>query len=314
MKRHLKIATRGSTLARTQTLWVAQLIERRTGCDPIASEIITTAGDLASQGSLAAIGGKGLFVKELEEALLSGRCDMAVHSAKDVPAELPKGLTLAATPPREHAADVLISRNGVTLDDLPAGATVGTSSLRRQSQLLAARPDLRIKPVRGNIDTRLRRLAEGGFDAIVLAAAGLVRTGLLPGDVCYLPVDKFVPAAGQGTLVIEMRAQDGVVAELLAKIQDGDAWSALQLERAVVGRLGAACTSPLGVHVARVQTGAGPSGTWRMHVYAGAPDGEKTVRYVHHWSDGTAMDDILTCVNSDLVAMGIEQFIGIVPS
>ncbi len=215
---------------------------------------------------------------------------------------------LAATPPREQAADVLIARNGVRLRQLPPGATVGTSSLRRQSQLLSARPDLRITPLRGNIDTRLRRLAEGGFDAIVLAAAGLIRTGLLPPDAESLPVDEFVPAAGQGTLAIQMREGDAAVADLLAKIHDAPSWTALQLERALVQRLAATCASPLGVYVARRRQ-AEDGNAWRIWVYAGFPDGRQVVRYAHGWPDGTPHVDILAQVGVDLKALGISRFL-----
>jgi hydroxymethylbilane synthase len=198
--RQIKVGTRKSVLATTQTNWVCSQLESAYPGLKIATEEIVTKGDRILNVTLSKVGGKGLFVKEIEQALLDGTVDFAVHSMKDMPAEMPRGLIIAAVPEREDPRDVLISRDGRTFSELPKGAKVGTSSLRRAAQLKAARPDLEIQPLRGNIDTRLRKLEEDGFDAIVLAAAGLARMGWLNRATERLSVDICIPAVDRELL------------------------------------------------------------------------------------------------------------------
>ena len=220
-------------------------------------ERIRTTGDKILDVPLAQVGGKALFVKEIEEALLAGRVDLAVHSMKDVPTDLPPGLTIAAIPRREDAADVLISRTGARLPELPRGARVGTSSLRRQAQLLHIRPDLVIVGVRGNLDTRIRKLSSEGLDAIVLAAAGVARLGLSRLVTEVLPPEVLLPAIGQGALGIEVREPGGEsregkgtsreprVAELVGVLDDRETHVAVRAERAMLKRLGGGCQVPV---------------------------------------------------------------------
>jgi hydroxymethylbilane synthase len=214
---------------------------------------------------------KSRFVKEIEDALLRGDVDLAVHSAKDVPAELPEGLQIVAAPPAEDARDVLVGASG-SLDDLPEGARVGTSSLRRRSQLLAIRPDLEVADMRGNVDTRLRKLADGDYDAIVLALAGLRRLGRDAEAGAVLEVDDFVPAAGQGILALEARADDSKIAEVARQLSDETAAARLRAERAVVNALGASCYTPVGVHARKIDAGL------RADAYVGSPDGSEWIR------------------------------------
>jgi hydroxymethylbilane synthase len=207
-RQRLRIGTRGSALALWQANWVkAQLEEAHSNLD-IELIVIKTRGDIILDVPLAKVGGKGLFVKELEEAILDGRADLAVHSMKDVPAEFPPGLELGPVLERADPRDVLLSINYKSLADLPQGATVGSSSLRRQSQLLALRPDLKINSLRGNVNTRIDKLVSGNFDAIVLAAAGVERLKMTEHVVEYLDPDQIIPANGQGAVGIELRVND----------------------------------------------------------------------------------------------------------
>jgi len=241
----LRLGTRGSALALRQSSMVAAAIERHG--TPVELVTIRTSGDVAT-GSLAALGGKGLFTKEIEEALLRHRIDLAVHSLKDMPATLPAGLVLAATPPRADARDVLISAAGVGLDALPAGTRVGTSSLRRRAQLAALRPDLGVVEMRGNVDTRLRKLASGEVDAILLAAAGLERLGLQPAGLVALSPKEFVPAIGQGILALETRADDAAVRAIVAALDDPATRAAATAERAFLAAVGGDCHTPLAAY------------------------------------------------------------------
>lgn len=246
--RALTIATRGSQLA----LWQANHVrERLVGLDSsikIQLKIIKTRGDKILDVPLAKVGGKGLFVKEIEEALLNQCADLAVHSIKDVPMELPETLVLGCVPKREVFTDCLLSEKFTDLHSLPQGAKIGTSSLRRQSQLLALRRDLKIEPLRGNIDTRLRKLREGKFDAILLASAGLVRLGLTATHMTDLDPDEFVPAVGQGALGIECRAKDEGVLELLHKLEDRETRVCVEAERGFLAGLNGGCQVPIGAH------------------------------------------------------------------
>jgi len=209
---------------------------------------IQTSGDKIVDVPLAKIGGKGLFVKEIEEALLAGEIDFAVHSMKDVPAQLPEGLEILCVPPREDPRDALISRAGCSFKDLPQGARVGTASLRRQAQLLNARPDLRIEMLRGNLDTRLRRLKEGRFDAIVLAAAGLRRLAWAQEITEYLDPVVSLPAIGQGALGVEGRSNDHFVRSVLDRLNDQATQTTVTAERAFLHRLEGGCQVPIAAH------------------------------------------------------------------
>jgi hydroxymethylbilane synthase len=262
----LVIASRGSQLALWQARWVsAQLAERGREC---RIDIVKTTGDKITDVPLAKVGTKGLFTKEIEEALLDGRADIAVHSLKDLPTELPAGLVLAAVPGREDPRDAVV---GKRLADLASGARVGTSSLRRAAQLRKLRPDLEIESVRGNIDTRLRKLDEGQFDAILLAAAGLKRLGWGDRIAEILPAETMCPAVGQGALAIETRAA-GAGFDAVRSLDDASTHAAVLAERGLLGALGGGCEVPIGAY-ATVE-----GGTLRLHGLVASPDGKEVVR------------------------------------
>jgi len=242
------IGTRASKLALAQTSLVhTALVQVHPGLQ-VTIEHITTKGDLVQDRPLSAIGDKGLFVAEIEQALRAGRIDLAVHSAKDLPSALPDDMLLAAFPPRADPRDALIARDGRSLADLPNGAKVGTTSLRRACQLRALRPDLRIESLRGNVDTRLRKLDEGQYDAIVLAAAGLHRLDLAVRITEYLDPLVMLPAGAQGALGLEVRAADQVTAALVAPLDDLATRTAVLAERALLARIGGGCQTPIGAY------------------------------------------------------------------
>jgi hydroxymethylbilane synthase len=266
------IATRESPLALWQARHVAERI--RALHPALAIELLgmTTEGDRRLGSSLAQIGGKGLFVKELEEALQDGRADIAVHSMKDVPMHLPGGFTLAAITSREDPRDAFVSNRFRRLADLPAGARVGTSSPRRQSQLRARHPQLEVAPLRGNVHTRLRRLDEGRFDAVILAAAGLSRLGLRSRITSLLEPEESLPAVGQGALGIECRAERADLLSLLTALDDAPTRWCVQAERALSGALAGSCNVPLGAYA-----------DWegervRLRGLVATPDGSRLVR------------------------------------
>jgi hydroxymethylbilane synthase len=245
----LRIATRKSPLALWQAEHVAALLRRAHGGLEVELVPLVTQGDRIQDRSLAAIGGKGLFIKELELALESGRADAAVHSMKDVPGELPEGLIIAAVLEREDARDALLTTTAAArIGDLPRGARVGTSSLRRQAQLLAARPDLRIQTLRGNVDTRLRRLDGGDLDAIVLACAGLIRLGLEARITARLDPKICLPAVAQGVIGIECRGADLRTRALVSVLNHEATRRTTDAERAFAHRLGGSCQSPIAAH------------------------------------------------------------------
>lgn len=241
----LRIGTRGSALALWQSRSVARALAVLTGAEPELI-VIKTSGDKFQQVSFSQIGGKGVFIKELEDALLEERIDLAVHSMKDVPTELPGGLTIAAIGKREDMRDALLSLHGETLASLPNGARVGTSSLRRQSQLLAKRPDLRMLELRGNVDTRIEKLKRGDYDAIVLAKAGLDRLGLSANISEVLPYEISLPAAGQGAIGIEARSADADTLRFLAELENTETRAAVTAERSALAGLGGGCQVPIG--------------------------------------------------------------------
>lgn len=238
--------TRPSTLARWQTQHVIQLLESSWDDLKCHELVITTQGDRTLDTPLPEIGGKGLFTAELEQALLSGLAHAAVHSLKDLPTEQPPGLMLAAIPPRADCRDVWICPGGFTLDELPPGSLVGTSSLRRQAQLLAQRPDLKTRSIRGNVDTRLRKVLAGQYDAIILAAAGVIRLGLQEHITQYLPIERMLPAPGQGALAVQCRGTDQDIRQRLAAIHNQLACNAVTAERAFLSALGGGCSLPVG--------------------------------------------------------------------
>lgn len=261
----IRIATRNSALAKAQAGQVAASL----------------GGELVEVSSDGEVGDKARFVRGVERALLAGEAEIGVHSAKDLPGEMPVGLAIAAVPVREDPRDVWIGA-GESLDDVAEGARVGTASLRRRAQLLAARPDLEIGELHGNVDTRLRKLGEGEFDAIVLAAAGLRRLGR-EGEVSFaLPASAMTPAAGQGALVLQAREGDAAALEAAAEIGDETALRELTAERAAVGLLDATCATPIGVHArvgASVENGAaGGEGTLAIEAFVGLPDGSEWIR------------------------------------
>lgn len=241
----LVLGTRGSKLAVQQSEWFQSRLHDVAPDVRVTLRTIQTSGDKILDVPLAKIGGKGLFVKEIEEALLAGDIDLAVHSMKDVPARLPDGLAILCVPTREDPRDALISRTGALFKDLPHGARIGTSSLRRQAQLLNARPDVRIDMLRGNLDTRLRKLKEGQFDAIVLAAAGLRRLAWSQEITEYLDPGVSLPAIGQGALGIEGRSDDHFVRSILARLNDVTTQITVTAERALLQRLEGGCQVPI---------------------------------------------------------------------
>ncbi|WP_310388643.1 hydroxymethylbilane synthase [Roseateles sp.] len=251
MSQKIIIATRESRLALWQAEHVKALLEQRLS---LSVDLLgmTTRGDQILDRSLSKVGGKGLFVKELETALEEDRAHLAVHSLKDVPMELPADFELVAILEREDPRDAFVSNRYASLAELPQGAVVGTSSLRRVVQLKALRPDLRIEPLRGNLDTRLRKLDEGGFDAIVLASAGLKRLGLAARIRCCFSVEEMIPCAGQGALGLEIRADAAVLKAQLSGLIDQPTWLATQAERAVSRSLGGSCSMPLAAHASWV--------------------------------------------------------------
>jgi hydroxymethylbilane synthase len=246
----LRLGTRGSPLALAQARMVRQALTTAHGFDPeqIAIEVIRTSGDRIQDRPLADVGGKGLFTKEIEEALAAGAIDLAVHSSKDMPTVLPPGLVLSAFMEREDPRDVFISRKAKSIAELPRGATVGTASPRRQAMVKRQRPDLTIVPLRGNVETRLRKLDEGVADATLLARGGLTRLGLADPATAVLDVNEFLPAVGQGAIGIETRADDARTRELLAAINHADTFSALVAERAFLAVLDGSCRTPIGGH------------------------------------------------------------------
>jgi hydroxymethylbilane synthase len=270
----IRIGTRGSALALAQAGSVAAAL-REVGAE-VEIVQIRTEGDRRASARLADIGGKGLFVREIEQALSAGTVDVAVHSLKDLPAETPAGLELAAFPPREDPRDVLVTRNAGGLGDLPAGAVIGTSSLRRRALILAARSDLTIVPLRGNVDTRLAKLAAGECDGVVLAAAGLRRLSLTPAHESPLDVETFVPAVGQGILALEIREGDAAVRDLVAGLNDPATRACAIAERAYLRRLGASCNTPMAAHATLVGVAERPR--LLMTAVVASEDGRQMLR------------------------------------
>jgi len=270
-QRVIRLGSRGSQLALWQAEHIRSGIERRTG-RPVEITKIKTTGDMILDVPLARVGGKGLFVKEIEEALLGGRIDLAVHSMKDVPTDLPDRLVIAAITRREDPRDAFLSRRYPRLEELPAGARVGTSSLRRQTQLLGLRPDLRIESLRGNLDTRIRKMEEGLFDAVILAAAGIRRLGWEAKITQYLPPEVSLPAIGQGALGIEIRRDDPETLETVSFLNDRETACAVRAERGFLKRLEGGCQVPI------ASFGRTEGETIFLEGLVGRPDGSQILR------------------------------------
>jgi hydroxymethylbilane synthase len=269
----LLFATRPSALARWQTQWVIKALQHAWPGLDCQEVVISTQGDRILDRPLPEIGGKGLFTQELENEILSGRVQAAVHSLKDLPVESLPELPVAAIPTRAEARDVLVSAQGHTLKTLPAGARVGTSSLRRSAQLLAARPDLRIEPLRGNVDTRLRKALERQYDAVVLAGAGLLRLGLEAHAGQWLPLEMMLPAPGQGALAVQCRRDDEETVRLLAALENSAARRAVTAERAFLAGLGGGCSLPVAAYAQ-----AGLDGAVKITGAVISPDGRRQIR------------------------------------
>jgi hydroxymethylbilane synthase len=293
----LRVGSRGSQLALWQAHHISALLRERG--HEVELEIIKTTGDKITDVALAKVGTKGMFTKEIEEALAEGRIDLAVHSLKDLPTELSRGFEIAAVTTRENPRDVFCSHKYESIEDLPRAARVGTSSLRRQAQLKAVRPDLDIHPLRGNVDTRLRKLEAGEYDAIILAAAGLNRLGKTQLVKQVIPAEVMCPAAGQGALGIEIRAGDSITRQHLAFLDDSAARATTTCERALLNKLGGGCQVPIGAF-AQVRDG-------RLHLEAivADPDGSKILRESRDGSDpvplGESVGEILLQRGGDAI-------------
>ena len=289
------IATRQSELALWQAEFIGNAIENAWPGVEVKLLGMTTRGDRWLNAPLAEIGGKGLFIKELEGALLAGDAHIAVHSMKDVPAVLPEGFSLPVMAFRDDPRDVLVSRNGETLAELPAGSRVGSSSLRRQSQVYAVRRDLDVCPVRGNVNTRLDKLDSGEYDALLLAAAGLKRLQLEARITEYLDINICLPAGGQGALGIECRADDEALMELLSPLDDGDVRACVVAERGVSAGLGADCSAPLGAHATILD------GRITLRAVLANPNGDEVLRAS---ASGTRPDVVAANVVANLDDQG----------
>jgi hydroxymethylbilane synthase len=297
----IRIGTRGSELALAQTAWVKAEIEEQYPDARIETILIKTSGDRFSEASIQAIGGKGIFTKEIEDALLRDEIDLAVHSMKDLPVELPAGLTVAIVPKREDPRDVLVSARGTRLKELSAGAKLGTGSLRRTAQILRYRQDLSVMPIRGNVDTRLKKLDHGEFDALVMAAAGLKRIGREQRITEYISNEICLSAAGQGALGLESREGDPMRDQLWF-LHDPASFAEVAAERSFLKRLGGGCHVPVGARA--IAEGA------RLTLFGvvASPDGSSLYRGE---TSGTAADgkELGWELAEDLLAQGAESFL-----
>ncbi|PYI52280.1 hydroxymethylbilane synthase [Paenibacillus flagellatus] len=307
--RTVKVGTRQSALALTQTNQVIDRLRRIADDAGIECRFeihkIVTRGDQILDVTLSKVGGKGLFVKEIEQALLDGEIDMAVHSMKDMPWERQPGLIVGATPERVDPRDCVVTRGGVPLAELPRGARVGTSSLRRSAQLLAYRPDLKVESIRGNIDSRLRKLESEGFDAVVLAAAGLHRMGWSDRISDYVSPDVCVPAVAQGALGIECRADDTFMLDLLGRLDHAPTAFAVRAERQFLGRLNGGCQIPIGAYA--IVRDEADGGRLEMTAIVGSPDGSRLLKEWGRGDDPEALGDLLA---ERLLAQGADSILG----
>ncbi|WP_139990993.1 hydroxymethylbilane synthase [Paenibacillus paridis] len=311
-KRVIVVGTRQSALALTQSGQVIDELKRiseKHGFDyTFEVKKIVTKGDRILDVTLSKVGGKGLFVKEIEQALVDGDIDLAIHSMKDMPYELPEGLINGAIPKRIDPRDCLIMKEGSSLDDLPLGARVGTSSLRRSSQLKNARPDLQLESIRGNIDSRIRKLETEGFDAIVLAAAGLTRMGWQDRISTNIPVDICLPAVGQGALGIECRENDEQIRELLNLINHHETELTVRAERSFLGSLNGGCQVPIGAYCVLADETEDKKGTRQLVMtgMVGTPDGVTLLKEI---KQGTDPEQLGRDVAAALVARGADRIL-----
>lgn len=297
----LRIASRGSQLALWQANHISDLLRQRG--HQVEIEIIKTTGDKITDVALANVGTKGMFTKEIEEALADGRVDLAVHSLKDLPTEIAPQFEIAAITKRENPRDAFCSPTYASIDDLPQGARVGTSSLRRKAQLKAVRPDLQIFPLRGNVDTRLRKLEAGEFDAIILAAAGLTRLAKTELVKQILPPEIMCPAAGQGALAIEIRSGDSATRQHLAFLNDAAARATTTCERTLLNKLGGGCQVPIGALAEMHATGL------YLEAVVADPDGSKLIREARAGNDPVQLGKL---VGEALLRRGGEEILGTV--
>jgi hydroxymethylbilane synthase len=293
----LRIGTRGSRLALAQSREVADAIS----ASGVETELVTvtTAGDRGADPASDPAGVKGLFVTEIVRALLDGEVDLAVHSAKDLPADEAQGVVIAAVPERASALDVLVTRDG----DLRPGARVGTSSIRRRAQVFRLRPDVIVEDLRGNVDTRLRKLGDGEVDALIIAGAGLLRLGVVPEHAAPMSLAEMIPAPGQGCLAVQARASDGATIEVLSALDHAASRMALEAERGLMARLGGGCALPLGAFAESVPRGV------RLLGIALSPDGSRIVRTV---VDGETPDEVAELAALDMSAGGADEILGLV--
>jgi len=298
---HLRIGSRGSQLALWQAHHISDLL--RAEGHTVDLEIIKTTGDKILDVALAKVGTKGMFTKEIEEALLENRVDLAVHSLKDLPTELSPDFEIAAITTRQNPRDVFCSKKYASIDELPNEALVGTSSLRRQAQLKALRPDLQIHPLRGNVDTRLRKLENGEYDAIILAAAGLNRLGKTDLVKQVIPAEIMCPAAGQGALGIEIRRGDSTTRQHLAFLDDAAARATTTCERALLNKLGGGCQVPIGAFAEM------RNGVLHLEGIVAHPDGSKVLRESR---DGRDPVELGESVGETLLARGGEEILELV--
>jgi hydroxymethylbilane synthase len=293
----LRIGTRGSRLALAQAREVADAIIASGGETELVT--ITTAGDRGADPASDPAGVKGLFVTEVVRALLDGDVDLAVHSAKDLPADDTEGVVIGAVPERASALDVLVTRDG----DLRPGARVGTSSIRRRAQVFRLRPDVIVEDLRGNVDTRLRKLGDGEVDALIIAGAGLLRLGVVPEHAAPMSLSEMVPAPGQGCLAVQARASDGATIEVLSVLDHEASRMALEAERGLMARLGGGCSLPLGAFAESVPRGV------RLLAIALTPDGSRIVRTQ---VDGETPEEVAELAALDLSAGGADEILGLV--
>jgi hydroxymethylbilane synthase len=293
----LRIGTRGSRLALAQSRQVADAIS----ASGVETELVTvtTAGDRGADPASDPAGVKGLFVTEIVRALLDGEVDLAVHSAKDLPADETEGVVIAGVPERASALDVLVTRDG----DLRPGARVGTSSIRRRAQVFRLRPDVIVEDLRGNVDTRLRKLRNGEVDALILAGAGLLRLGVVPEHAAPMSLSEMVPAPGQGCLAVQARASDGATIEVLSALDHAPSRTALETERGLMARLGGGCALPLGAFAE-----PGPRGVQLLAI-ALSPDGSRIARTE---VDGATPEEVAELAALDLSAGGADEILGLV--
>ncbi len=305
----LVFATRPSVLARWQTRWVMQALQRLHPGLICEERVITTDGDRILDKALPEIGGKGLFTQELEAELLAGRVDAAVHSLKDLPVENSAGLSLACVPARAEARDALISNKYHSLATLPAGARVGTSSLRRAAQLLAARPDLTTASLRGNVDTRLDKALRGQYDAIILAGAGLNRLGLEAYVTEWLPLERMLPAPGQGALAVQCRADDLTALKLLAALEHSPTRKAVSAERGFLQGLGGGCAVPVAAYAEQIIGERGAE--IRLTGLVISPDGTRAIRVAGQGADPQQLGDELS---QQALANGAGEILELLPN